>query len=188
MGDKREIATQALTALHAAAPARAEAVALPAGAPIGRVTVAEGCTLCLACVSVCPTSALRDGGDRPALSFVEDACVQCGLCAATCPERVIGLEPRATFGLGRRAPVLLREEAPALCVACGKPFGVASSIDRVAAKLVGKHWMFSDPAVIARLRMCGDCRVVAQTRHGMDPYAGPPRPRTRTADDLDGTG
>lgn len=186
MGDKREITMQALNALLAAAPtpaAPAFAVPLPRGAPIGQVAVADGCTLCLSCVSVCPTAALRDGGDRPALLFVEDNCVQCGLCAATCPEQVITLEPRATFGPARRAPVLLREEAPALCVSCGKPFGVAASIDRVAAKLVGKHWMFSDPAVIARLRMCGDCRVIAQTRHGLDPYAGPPRPLPRTSDD-----
>jgi ferredoxin len=183
IGDKCQITMQALGALHATAPAPAEAIALPAGAPIGRVTIAEGCTLCLSCVSVCPTAALRDGGDRPALLFVEDACVQCGLCATTCPEHVITLEPRATFGPRRRDAVLLREEAPALCTSCGKPFGVKSSIDRVAAQLVGKHWMFSDPAVIARLRMCADCRVVAQTRQGLDPYAGPPRPRTRTAED-----
>jgi hypothetical protein len=71
-------------------------------------------------------------------------------------------------------------------VGCGKPFGVNSSIDRVAEKLAGKHWMFADPQIVARLRMCADCRVVAQTRHGLDPYAGPKRPRTRTADDPDG--
>ncbi len=183
LGDKREITMQALNALHANAPVPADTVALPKGAPIGRVTVSEGCTLCLSCVSVCPTSALRDGGDRPALLFVEDECVQCGLCASTCPERVITLEPRATFGAARREPVLLREEPPALCVNCGKAFGVKSSIDRVAAQLIGKHWMFGDPKIAARLHMCADCRVVAQTRHGLDPYAGPPRPRTRTAED-----
>ncbi len=186
MGDKREITMQALNALQAAAPVRAEAVALPAGAPIGRVLVGAGCTLCLSCVSVCPTAALRDGQDRPALLFLEDSCVQCGLCATTCPEQVITLEPRAIFGTQRRDILLLREEAPALCVGCGKPFGVNSSIDRVAEKLAGKHWMFADPQIVARLRMCADCRVVAQTRHGLDPYAGPKRPRTRTADDPDG--
>jgi ferredoxin len=183
LGDKREITMQALNALHAAAPEPANAIPLPPGAPIGRVHVAEGCTLCLSCVSVCPTSALRDGQDRPALKFVEDECVQCRLCAATCPERVITLEPRATFGPTRRETVLLREEEPALCISCGKPFGVKSSIDRVAAQLAGKHWMFADPAIAARLRMCADCRVIAQTRNGLDPYAGPPRPPTRTADD-----
>ena len=30
----------------------------------------------------------------PMLHFVEDACVQCGLCRSTCPEKVIRLEPR----------------------------------------------------------------------------------------------
>ena len=182
-GGKRDITRQALEALHAAAPTRVDEIALPAGAPIGRVHVADGCTLCLACVSVCPTSALRDGKDRPLLSFVEDNCVQCGLCQSTCPERVITLEPRATFGPARREAVVLREEAPALCRSCGKAFGTQASIDRVAAQLVGQHWMFSDPAVIDRIYMCADCRMRSHARAGFDPYAGGPRPRTRTADD-----
>jgi ferredoxin len=49
--------------------------------------MSSGCTLCLSCVSACPTGALLDDPDRPALKFVEDACVQCGLCKATCPRR-----------------------------------------------------------------------------------------------------
>ena len=32
--------------------------------------------------------------DKPPLHFAERACVHCGLCAATCPEKVISLVPR----------------------------------------------------------------------------------------------
>jgi hypothetical protein len=77
----------------------------------------------------------------------------------------------------------LREAEPALCVVCSKPFGVKASIDRVAEKLVGQHWMFADPAVVQRIRMCADCRMRAQVRQGVDPYAAGPRPPTRTSDD-----
>ena len=183
-GDKNALTMQALNALRSAAPVPADALPLPRGAPIGRVNVnAEGCTLCLSCVAVCPTAALRDNPERPMLKFIEDLCVQCGLCATTCPENVVSLEPRATFGAARRDEVVLNEEPPAVCIRCAKPFGVRSSIERIAAQLEGKHWMFRDPAIADRIRMCGDCRVVDQARAGLDPYAGPPRPRIRTTED-----
>jgi len=183
-GDKMALTTQALNAVRQAAPTPADAVPLPRDAPIGRVLVdTAGCTLCLACVSACPTSALRDHAERPMLKFVEDLCVQCGLCRTTCPEQVVSLEPRATFGTARWTEIVLNEEPPAICIRCAKPFGVKSSIDKVVAQLEGRHWMFTDPAITDRIRMCGDCRVVAQTRHNLDPYAGPARPTTRTTDD-----
>ena len=185
-GRKREVTMQVLGELARSAPAPLEAgaaIALPQGAPFGRIHVADGCTLCLSCVSACPVSALQDDPERPHLRFIEDNCVQCGLCASTCPESVITLEPRITFGPQRRAAETLREAEPALCVVCAKPFGVKASIDRVAEKLVGQHWMFSDPAIIQRIRMCGDCRMKAQVRQGLDPYATGPRPLPRTTDD-----
>ena len=185
-GPKREVTLQAVGALAAAAPAPPEpgaAIGLPPGAPFGRINVADGCTLCLSCVSACPTSALQDDPERPRLRFIEDNCVQCGLCQSTCPESVITLTPRLTFGPQRRTAETLREAEPALCIVCSKPFGVKASIDRVAEQLVGQHWMFSDPAIVQRIRMCADCRMRAQVRQGLDPYAGGPRPATRTTDD-----
>ena len=134
----------ALRELHRAAPAPVDVIALPEGAPFGAVEIdAGGCTLCLSCVSACPTSALRDDPERPMLRFVEDACVQCGLCQATCPENVITLKPQLDFRAARAPARVLKEEEPFCCIRCGKPFGVKSTIDRVVAKLEGKHWMYS---------------------------------------------
>jgi ferredoxin len=184
MGDKRALMRVALQELHAHAPAPVEVVSLPQGAPFGRVVVdTEGCTLCLACVGACPTAALRDNPERPQLRFVEDACVQCGLCASTCPENVIRLEPRLNFSDQARQPLLVKEEQPFECIRCGKPFGTRSSIERIVEKLGEKHWMYRDSSAIDRIRMCDDCRVIAQFEVPDNPLAGGARPRTRTTED-----
>jgi len=54
----------------------------------------------------------------------------------------------------------------------------------VKAKLTATgHWMFADPSRLAVLEMCEDCRAIEATFGGVDPYAGPPRPVTRTTED-----
>jgi ferredoxin len=184
-GEKRDVVRLALRELHHAAPAPVDVVALPPGAPFGAIEVAvEGCTLCLACVAACPTGALGDDPERPTLRFTEDACVQCGLCQATCPEKVITLKPQLDFRAATAAARLIKQEEPFCCIRCGKPFGTKSTIDRVLAKLEGRHWMYSGPnSRLDVLKMCDDCRVIAVTEAGLDPYAAPERPRPRTTED-----
>jgi ferredoxin len=184
MGEKRTITKLALRALRDVAPSPTLQFALPAGAPFGSLDVdAAGCTLCLSCVAACPTGALRDDPARPWLGFVEDACVQCGLCVRTCPEKVIRLQPRMNLDEAARGAIRIKEEEPALCVRCGKPFGVKSSVERIVEKLKGKHWMYADPTMLDRMRMCADCRVIVQTEKAIDPYAGDARPAPKTTED-----
>jgi ferredoxin len=184
-GGKREVLRSALWALHRAAPAPVDLIALPLGAPFGAVEInVEGCTLCLSCVSACPTGALSDDPERPLLRFAEDACVQCGLCKATCPEKVITLVPRLAFGATAADARILKQEEPFHCIRCGKPFGVKSTIERVAAKLESKHWMYRNAAArLDIIKMCEDCRVTTVTEEGFDPYGAPARPKLRTTDD-----
>jgi ferredoxin len=184
-GRKREVMRLALRELHAAAPAPIDIVPLPEGAPFGTVEVnVEGCTLCLSCVSACPTGALSDDPERPMLRFAEDACVQCGLCKATCPEKVISLRPQIDFRAATAMSRIIKQEEPAECIRCGKPFGVKSSVERVVAKLEGKHWMYKDSKKrLDVIRMCEDCRVVAMAEEQFDPFGAPARPQVRTTDD-----
>jgi ferredoxin len=176
---------QALRELFHSAPAPVDVIALPTGAPFGKIEVnVAGCTLCLACVAACPTGALGDDPERPTLRFTEDACVQCGLCQATCPEKVIRLAPQLDFRATSAAARVLKQEEPFCCIRCGKPFGTRSTIERVTAKLADQHWMFSGPdSRLDVLKMCEDCRVIAVTEEALDPYAVPPRPRVRTTED-----
>jgi ferredoxin len=185
IGAKRDVLRLALRELHHAAPVPVDIVALPEGAPFGKVELnVEGCTLCLSCVAACPTGALSDDQERPVLRFAEDACVQCGLCKATCPEKVITLTPQLDFRAATSRARVLKEEEPFCCISCGKPFGVKSSIERVAAKLEGKHWMFQNSAKrLDVIKMCADCRVTVMTNENFDPFAAPARPNPRTTED-----
>jgi ferredoxin len=181
MGEKRSLLRFSLKELHRVAPQPVDTIVLPPLAPFGAVEIdTDGCTLCLSCVSACPTGALRDDPERPALRFAEDACVQCGLCRSTCPEKVLTLLPRLNFRSDVR---VLKEEEPFCCIRCGKPFGVKSTIEKITAKLAGKHWMFKDaPQRLDLIQMCDDCRVAFVTETEFDPHASPRAP-ARTTDD-----
>ena len=184
VGGKREIARLALSALHATAPAPQDVIELPKDAPYGRLAIdTDNCTVCLACVGACPAGALSDDEERPRLSFNEAACVQCGLCVATCPEKVIGLDPRYNFGADVLEPVVIKEEEPFACISCGKLFGTKSTIERIVAKLEGNHAMFQNSAQIDIIKMCEDCRVIAVTDGGGDPFTLGERPKVRTTED-----
>jgi ferredoxin len=184
-GRKRDVLRVALRELHRAAPAPVDVVALPGEAPFGAVEIDAGrCTLCLACVSACPTGALSDNPERPTLRFTEDACVQCGLCKATCPEKVVTLRPQLDFRAATASPRTLKEEEPFCCMRCGKPFGVKSTIERVTAKLAGQHWMYrGGPDRLDLIKMCDDCRVAVISDQDFDPYGAPPRAHPRTTED-----
>ena len=184
VGDKKDVLRFALGELHRSAPASVDVIALPVGAPLGAVEIdAGGCTLCLSCVSACPTGALRDDPERPVLRFVEDACVQCGLCQATCPEKVITLKPQIDFRAVRARARVLKEEEPFCCIRCSRPFGVKTTIDRVLAKLEGKHWMYAGSSNrLDVIKMCENCRVAFLAEERFEPY-GAPSQRVRTTDD-----
>lgn len=161
---------------------------LPEHAPYGRVNVdQDACTLCLSCVSLCPSGALLDNPDMPQLRFQEDACLQCGLCKSVCPETAITLEPRLNLADSALDQVVLNEEEPFACVECGALFGVKSTVEKIVEKLAGKHSMFANENAARMIQMCDNCRVNAQYHSEDNPFMGGERPRVRTTDDyLDG--
>ncbi len=159
VNDKRATLGLAIDHLVRHAPLEPGAIALRPGAPFGTVEVdKDKCTLCMACVSACPASALQDNPLAPELGFVERNCVQCGLCEKTCPEDAIRLVPRLALTPEARRPRILNRTAPFDCIRCGKPFGTLKGVEAMLGKLAG-HAMFQG-AALERLKMCGDCRVI----------------------------
>ncbi|SDG30358.1 4Fe-4S binding protein [Sulfitobacter delicatus] len=179
MGSRRQIARQAARALQP----EADVLPLPAGAPYGAVLVdTDACTLCLSCVSLCPSGALGDNPDMPQLRFQEDACLQCGLCEHVCPEDAITLAPQLDLTDAALSQRVLNEEEPFACVECGNLFGVKSTVEKITDKL-RNHAMFADDAKLRMIQMCDDCRINAQYHNTGNPMAGAERPRPRTTDD-----
>ncbi len=184
VGGKRDIGRAAIGALREHAPERPDVIALPDGAPYGRIRVdRDRCTLCLSCVGACPMGAILDNPDKPQLRFQENACVQCGICRNTCPEGAITLEPRFDFTPAALSQTVVHEEEPYACIRCGKPFGTRKTVDRIVERLQGKHWMYRSTATSDLIRMCEDCRVIAQAEMGDDPFRMGDRPRIRTTQD-----
>ena len=180
MGSRRQVARLAAKALNP----DAETLPLPADAPYGAVLVdTEACTLCLSCVSLCPSGALNDNPDMPQLRFQEDACLQCGLCANICPEDAITYEPRLNLTDAALTQVVLNEEEPFACIECGALFGVKSTVEKIVEKLAGKHSMFATSDAAKMIQMCDNCRVNAQFHAENNPFEGGERPRPRTTED-----
>ncbi|WP_242649889.1 4Fe-4S binding protein [Yoonia litorea] len=179
LGSRRQIARTAAKALNP----EQDIVALPTGAPYGAIAVdTDSCTLCLSCVSLCPSGALGDNSDKPQLRFQEDACLQCGICATICPEKAISLTPQFDLTDAALEQRILNEEEPFACISCNTLFGSKKTIDRITEKLAG-HSMFAGSDRLAMIQMCDDCRVAHQMHSEDQPLSGGERPRPRTTDD-----
>ncbi|SUP55321.1 ferredoxin [Vibrio vulnificus] len=160
-GNKRQRLFTALDALATSRVPVENTVALSSHAPYGAVSCSTtGCTLCMSCVAVCPTRALHTDGESPSLQFVEQDCVQCGLCTKACPEQVLTLTPRMNWDKeSRQAAVVIHQEKAAECLRCHKPFAPQSMITMLQDKLRG-HSHFANDAALNRIAMCEDCRVI----------------------------
>ena len=141
---------------------------LPERSSIGAVVVSkERCTLCFACVNLCPTYALSNGSDAlPELQFTESRCVQCGLCERGCPEHAIQLIPQITLcrAVREEAKVLFTDE-PFKCIRCGTPFISRRTLMR-SMELVKEHPLIQQEG-IERLKLCMPCRADATMRDAM---------------------
>ena len=180
IGTRRQVTRLAAKALKP----DAEVLPLPAGAPYGAVVVdTDACTLCLSCVSLCPSGALGDNPDLPQLRFQEDACLQCGLCANICPETAISLEPRLNLTDDALSQTVVHEEEPFACIECGSLFGVKSTVEKITEKLAGTHSMFATSDAAKMIQMCDNCRIQAQFHSTDNPFQGGERPRVRTTED-----
>lgn len=180
MGARRQVTRLAAKALQP----DVDIVELPENAPYGAVIVdTDACTLCLSCVSLCPSGALGDNSDMPQLRFQENACLQCGLCSNICPENAITLQPQLDLTDAAFTQRVVHEEEPFACIECGGLFGVKSTVEKISEKLAGSHPMFATSDAAKMIQMCDNCRIQAQYHSQNNPLQGGERPRVRTTDD-----
>ena len=183
VGTPRGIVRLAMRGLAKANSIKQTKITLPNNAPYGRVDIdTNNCTICLSCVSACPAGALQDNPDAPQLLFREDACLQCGICVATCPEKVIKLDPQFNLADSAMAAELVIEDTPFSCTKCGKPFGSSKSIEKVITRL-SDHSMFQESSRTDMLKMCEDCRVEAMFSQNDKTMDVGERRKPRTTDD-----
>ncbi|WP_170393689.1 4Fe-4S binding protein [Ruegeria arenilitoris] len=181
LGNRRQIARLSAQALN---PQADTPLSLPENAPYGAVVVnTDACTLCLSCVSLCPSGALADNPDKPQLNFQQDACLQCGLCKGVCPEDAITLVPQLDLSDAALSQQVLNEEEPFACVECGALFGVKSTVERIMEQLSGTHPMFATSDKARMIQMCDNCRVNAQFQQSDNPFQSNPRPKVVTTED-----
>lgn len=148
-----------LDALYENAAVKPERTAVTENAPYGSVECkSEDCTLCMGCVSVCPTRALHATLHAILFNKQKTWTIANGMCEKACPEKVISLNPGLTWNAQTRQEAqVLHEEEAACCTSCGKPFAPASMVKMLTEKLQN-HSQFQGEA-IRRLNMCEDCRV-----------------------------
>ncbi|VAV97387.1 Iron-sulfur cluster-binding protein [hydrothermal vent metagenome] len=179
-GSRRQVARLAAKALRG----NDTVIDLPEAAPYGRVEInTDACTLCLSCVSLCPSGALGDNPELPQLRFQEDACLQCGLCTRVCPEKALTLVPQLDLTDQALAQEVIHEEEPFACIECGALFGVKSTVEKITEKLAGKHEMFASGDAAKLIQMCDDCRVKTQYHSDDLPMRGADRPKVVTTED-----
>ena len=133
---------------------------LEAGSPLGTLIVdQERCTLCSACVKICPTAALRytatEESGEARLAFAEELCVQCGACENGCPENAISLQPRIAALPVRGFWRVLSSEALVDCVDCGTGFMPKKLLD---ANIRRTEEAGMPAAAVEQMKRCPPCR------------------------------
>jgi ferredoxin len=116
----------------------------------------EICTTCLACLNACMTGALASDPENFRLIHEPAKCVQCGACAATCPENALKLRPGLVLDDTFFKSSALIETEPMICRDCGAMFGTKESYRHVTAVLESRG-MFAESADV--LQYCETCRA-----------------------------
>ncbi|RZN40161.1 MAG: 4Fe-4S dicluster domain-containing protein [Methanophagales archaeon ANME-1-THS] len=129
--------------------------------PFADIVINARCTLCNACVNLCPTKAL--GKEVNAIEFSYRHCIACGLCEQACPEDALKLRRVLDFSrLVERKSMKLIEAELMACARCGKLFMPRSAFERMTA-LIKEGGGEGELTLEERLEMlsyCEKCRPV----------------------------
>lgn len=128
--------------------------------PFADLAITARCTLCNACVNLCPTKALEKG--TQSIDFAYGRCIACGLCEQACPEDALTLRRVLDFSrLVEQGSKRLIEVDLVACAGCGKLFMPKSAFERMTSLIRASGE--GELTVDERLKMlsyCEKCRPV----------------------------
>jgi len=161
--DNREVIADAIGVFIAQTGHQAGRKPLDTAQPFAFAEVrASGCTMCRACVNVCPTHAFSLDDNSQSLQFKHISCVACGLCETVCPENVITLRREIRFEQSALEYQTFVQDDMVSCGKCGKPYINRKALETVEARLLSLESLLDTFSGNRRniLRMCPDCRTV----------------------------
>ncbi|MFQ5694010.1 MAG: hydrogenase iron-sulfur subunit, partial [Nitrospinota bacterium] len=177
----RELLRDALSAFIEASGREPGTVVSGTPLTFARVQVdAGGCTLCGACVFVCPTHALavqevsKPLLNEKTLQFNHLDCVACGMCAPACPEKVVTLSRDLTVDRQAFSHRPLARDEMVLCAKCGREYINKKALDAILDRVLSAPRLGDTFAGGRRdiLKMCPDCRAavaVEEMQKGWEP-------------------
>ena len=153
---KRDILLDLIQSLHMKTGVRPTLVEEDTQFPFAEVSINSKCTLCNACVTMCPTNVLSKDDDNK-INFEYWRCIACGMCLQACPEEAIDLKRVLDFPqLVEKGSRMLIEAEFVACTGCGKLFMPKSAFERMTA-ILEKGEDVGELSVKERLDLLGYC-------------------------------
>lgn len=162
--DNREVIAETLARFMECSAREPGRRTFQASYPFAFAEVQEsGCTLCRACVNVCPVHAFKLEAATSSLQYKHLACVACGLCETVCPEHVITLRQEVYFEPAALEYQTAVQDTMIACARCGTPYINRKALEAVEARLLSLDALLETFSGQRRalLRMCPKCRAVA---------------------------
>ncbi len=158
---KREVLRDLLRALSVQTGVQPNLVEHDIPYPFAAVAIdAATCSLCNACVTMCPTHALSK--DENKIKFEYGNCIACTLCEQACPEDALALRPELDFSrlLETEATPQVEIEFVA-CAGCGKLYMPKAAYERMVKLTEESEEGVGDLTRAQRLELltyCDQCR------------------------------
>jgi ferredoxin len=155
---KRDVILSLLQGFSLKTGIRPELLEKDTGYPYARLSITSGCTVCEACINMCPTGAIQKHGGR--IDFMYGYCIACTLCEQACPEKALKLERILDLSsLVDQRPLTVFESEVIACVHCKKPYITKAAYDRLSRALRGNlGGDFNVESQLELLKYCENCR------------------------------